>query len=136
MNGLAQSGSGRVVARGRAFERHLQEALDTECVECAGTLHVWRSEHKNLEGRPSLHQAVVCLHCNLRYVRVLMVPQPNALGRDARRFGATGVLELAGGCRSSGAGAFPRSTIGDQYALEEPPTGEADEEKIHPPCGE
>jgi len=79
MNGLARNGTGRVVTRGRGFERHLQEALDTECVECAGTLHVWRSEHKNLEGRPSLHQAVVCLHCNLRYVRVLMVPQPNAL---------------------------------------------------------
>lgn len=86
MNGLARSGSGRVVTRGRAFERHLQEALDTECVECAGTLHVWRSEHKNLEGRPSLHQAVVCLHCNLRYVRILMIPQPNALAETLAGF--------------------------------------------------
>jgi len=79
MVGLFRGALGRDITRSRAFERHLQAALDSECPGCFGTLHVWRSRIEGFRGCPSLHQEVVCLHCNLRYTRVLMVPQRNVV---------------------------------------------------------
>lgn len=64
----------RRLPAGRAFTQLVRASADRGCPACYGVLHIWGHEHGSWRGRPSLRQAVVCLHCNLRCTRILPIP--------------------------------------------------------------